>query len=380
MLYQGADTFGMTPYFELVNYILFLIYIKIQFKSNWISSMIKYALCIIITALLQLVCYLPVALWPNQLLAGRSFVVNILLFIIIFIIYKSKILTKISQFLNQRNKVIIILLAVTFAFVVMTLYSMQKFSKLWLLDGIILVISIIVLFSLLYLLLKEKMLNHQMETEKTLSLLYGNTMMELIDKVRINQHNYHNHLTTIQGMICTANSLEELQEEQQKYYKGLQQEERYYKIISGNNDPIIAGFLYAKLSDLDREDIAVEYALHIDRIENSLFVADLIKILGVLIDNAFEEIIKDEYTKKCIYISVSQKENLQVEVRNICKVISTSAMADFFKKGHSTKGEDRGLGLFSVKEMSAKWHGEITPQNIVIEDENWFSISITFPQ
>lgn len=376
--YQIEEVYTPVKYWQILLYILLFIYSKIQFKRNWKESMINYALCIVLSAIMQMICYFPVMVLYSRLSDMISFSVNSLLLILAFIIYKNKILSKISLYMQQKGKIAITFLIAVISFIAFQMYKLRVSKALDVLDYFVLIVGIVFLLILLLELQKERFHNKQMKAEISLSQLYGNALTELIEKVRVHQHNYKNQLTAIQGMVYTANSLEELRKEQKIYYNRILQEDKYAQIISGNNDPVIAGFLYSKLCSCDIDNICITCSLHIDKIEDSLFAADTIKIMGVLIDNAIEEIGKDSYENKSMEISIYKDEEnfLHIEVGNICRYIKRSEIVDFFKKGISSKGKDRGLGLYSIKDLVKKWKGEIIADNIEKENENWLYIIV----
>lgn len=380
MFYQIADVSTIIRYFEPIVFLMLFIYLRIQFKGKWRTSIINFILCILISLTLQLICYIPMIVWYNQLFHYRYVIVNILFLAGIVLLYKSRLLFKFSQYMNQKGRMVMIFLISMLLTGIYALYTMKIYTQLRVLDCAIIISSVILLFAIIFLLQKERLRNQQMTIERNMNQLYGNALMELIEKVKVNQHNYKNHLVAIQGMTFTATSLDTLREEQKRYFSSIQQEERYSNLLSGNNDPIITGFLYSKLCNICTNNITVDYSVHMQKMENSFFLFDVIQILGVLIDNAIEEILKEQYDSKKIRIEIEQKDNVTIKVSNICKNITMNEMSNFFKKGYSTKGQDRGIGLYSVKELVKKWNGDIYPCNDDQNGENWFSIIISFPQ
>lgn len=381
IVYQSESACGEIRYCQIIIYFLFILYCKLQFKYSWKINIMNSALCIMITALIQLICYLPVTFLyyviPIQLI---GYIINISLIIILLALNKYKTLNKISLYMQQKGKIVGIFLGLTITIIVFAIYNLRIYKRVNAIDYFILALGIIVLFSILLLLQKEKLYNKQMETERNLNKLYGDALTELIEKVRMNQHNYKNQLVALQGMVYTAHNLEDLKEEQERYFNHLLREDKYSIIISGNNDPVIAGFLYSKLCNNNFKDIVINCHIRINKITDSLFVSDIIKILGVLIDNAIEEIEKEKYEDKCIDVKIFKDAGFNIEVGNICDYISIERINEFFKKGYSSKGKNRGLGLYSVKNIVKKWSGEISVDNSTTKNEkNWFYVKIYIP-
>lgn len=378
--FQVEDTYNLVTYRKIILYVMLFVYSKLQFESIWRISIINYILCIILSAIMQMICYFPIMFFYNKLSSYISLSVNILLVILIFAIYKTGIFHKISLYMRPKGKIVITFLVSAITFITIVMHRLKFFKSLDATNYFILISGIIFVFILLLLLQKERLYNRQIKTEISLNKLYGNALTELIEKVRINQHNYKNQLTAIQGMVYTAQSIEELKEEQAHYYNNIMREDKYSNIISGNNDPVIAGFLYSKLCSDNLNYINVECLLHLNKIENSLFMLDVIKIIGVLIDNAIEEIQKDKYQYKGMEIKIWESNELSITVGNVCDYINRTQIAELFKKGTSSKGNDRGLGLYNVKNIVKNWNGQISVDNSVRKNEiSWFYITIQIP-
>lgn len=378
--YQIEYTYGYRiKYWEIGIYILLFLYSKVQFKEPWKDSLINYILCIVLTAVLQVICYLPVAFWYPRLANVINQLVNTLLLCVVFVLYKLKIWNMISIYMRQKGKMAAAFLVTAALFIIVSMYYFEVYKKLQVLDYFILTISIVLLFALLLSLQKERLLNKQLEAEKNLNSLYSGAVIELIEQVRMNQHNYKNQLTAIQGMVYTAESLEELRDEQENYCNDMMQDDKYVQIISGNNDPVIAGFLYSKLCRKNMKGVEAACSLHIDKLNNSLFEADMIKIMGILIDNAVEEVKQDKYIDKKIEIEIAEDKDLSITVGNVCRFIRMEEAVSFFKKGISSKGNNRGLGLYSVKNLVKKWNGEVYTDNVEKDSQNWFYITVKVP-
>ncbi len=49
---------------------------------------------------------------------------------------------------------------------------------------------------------------------------------------------------------------------------------------------------------------------------------------------------------------------------------------NFFREAIPTKGKDRGLGLYHLKKLMAKYNGEIEIRNKMIDEKPYFSIAV----
>lgn len=378
--FQVEDTYNLVTYRKIILYVMLFVYSKLQFRSSLRKNVINYILCIVLTIMVQLICYFPIMIWNNILSGSAAYVVNILLFISVIVLYKIEIFHSISLYMLQEGKLVIAFLSTAILFVLYTFYSLQVMRKLNILNYFLIIISVILILVLLLQLQKTKLLNQKMKMEIKLTSLYGNAFKELIDNIRIIQHNYKNNLTALQGMVYTSNSLEELREEQKNYFEKNMQEDKFYSILKDSNDSVLAGFLYSKLSNIDQNDIKINFDIHVNKINNKCITSDLIEILGALLDNAIEEVSKAEYIEKSIEIKIIHiNENIDIGIGNVCRYIKNEEILEFFKKGISTKGKNRGLGLYRIKEIVKSLNGRISAYNIDKDDENWFYIKVEIP-
>lgn len=224
---------------------------------------------------------------------------------------------------------------------------------------------------------------HELDKRKLeleLGEIYGDTYTELIAEVRRRQHDFTNQLSAIYSMHVTANSLEELIEEQRKYGDILLEKSRYDKILTGCNNSILAGYLYYKCVAYEQSNVKVDYQIHVDSAECYMPLHEIIEVLGILLTNAFESYLV-EAERKCIRLAVYESLNdLTIEVSNISKALTTKEIEQIFIEGYSLKGKNRGLGLARLKELTSKTKADLIVENRSIDDTNWVNFRIVIPK
>jgi two-component system, LytTR family, sensor histidine kinase AgrC len=184
---------------------------------------------------------------------------------------------------------------------------------------------------------------------------------EQLESVRARQHDLKNQLAVIEGLLggkkagadsATAGLVEQL---------GNQLNE-ISMVLKFDNSPI--GMLFA-----DKYRLAVEKGLSLklkpymkSMPESGMFSQyDLVAILGNLLDNAIESAdrgseITAELGEKDGFLYFSIANSGELESRDIDAV---------FRAGYSTKGENRGYGLYNVKSLVTKNGGNI---ELVVEN------------
>ncbi|WP_238882232.1 sensor histidine kinase [Clostridium sp. YIM B02551] len=117
--------------------------------------------------------------------------------------------------------------------------------------------------------------------------------------------------------------------------------------------PEIKGLLSSKL--IRAQEIGIELFIDIvEPIENvDMDIIDISRSLGILLDNAIEAGEKCENpTVKIAFVKRGQA--LIIAILNKCPE-DTPPIYKIYKKGYSTKGENRGVGLSNLKEILEKY-------------------------
>lgn len=215
----------------------------------------------------------------------------------------------------------------------------------------------------------------QKSLELRMHEIYGKTFEGMIENIRIRQHDYKNQLAAIYGMHLTANSFEELVEIQKKYCDNLMKESRFDSILTSCKDKILAGFLYTKFAECEKLGMRMNFEISVNDAKCRLATYELIEVIGILLDNAVEYEIEHKKGKEIYFKLTDYGDKLNIVCRNKVDDISLDKINDFFKKGYSTKGENRGLGLYNVKK-TLEGNGEIYVSREQIEEGNWLEFNI----
>jgi two-component system sensor histidine kinase AgrC len=94
-------------------------------------------------------------------------------------------------------------------------------------------------------------------------------------------------------------------------------------------------------------DIYLDIAEPIDAI--SMKVVDLTRVIGIFVDNAIEAAL--ETNEKKVEIGIIKKDDsILIIVKNSC-IYEKVHMNKIYDSGFSTKGDNRGIGLYSAKQV-----------------------------
>ena len=191
---------------------------------------------------------------------------------------------------------------------------------------------------------KYKIKAKEVETELKMYELYAISFQGLVENIRLRQHEFDNHINTIYSQHYIYETYEELVEAQNAYCNVISKENQFNKLLKASN-PIIAGFLYGKFMEIDKMGIEIDYRVKIGGLNIEVPVYKIVEILGDLLNNAIEAIEKTDGINK-MYVSIVEDVRFEIEVRNESQFINYNEIENFFTKGYSKKGENRGLGLY----------------------------------
>ncbi len=366
--------------YMIVTYLGLFLYCIFEYSSEIKLAIINYFLCIALLLCIQLICMVPISMIAEfvtneQVLALMA---NSFLFLSVLVILKIFRLNKISEYLLNREW---FFYAVTMFCLCLLVYIMLKHKLLqyiFLETYIICMISVMLAVALTYKWQKSNAKVREKEIEINLNKIYFNAYSELIDSLRKKQHDIDNHINAIYSQHYTCSSLEELVDKQRAYCKYLESDNKYASLLK-IDDPIIGGFLYSKFQSINNENIEVLNEVKIWREFSNIPKYELISIIGILVDNAREAVYDLDNDERKICFKVFEENNKQIiEVMNICDYMKNNQILNIFKKGYSTKGNNRGMGLYNVKEKSSKYGFSVLVENKMIEDKNWISFKLIF--
>ncbi|MEQ8156757.1 MAG: GHKL domain-containing protein, partial [Clostridiaceae bacterium] len=181
---------------------------------------------------------------------------------------------------------------------------------------------------------------------------YNDTMETLITNLRAAKHGFDNTLASISGFISMEDwdKLKDFFSEIEVRQNSLSSMNisMYSKIKSaGAAGVIISKFEYMKSAGINGK-------LFIDEpvIEINMKISEFCEVLGIMLDNAIEATI--ETKERCIRLDIIKQDNvLTFHLENSCN--NKPDLVKIFEKGWSTKGENRGLGLWIAKNITKKY-------------------------
>lgn len=185
---------------------------------------------------------------------------------------------------------------------------------------------------------------------------------DLVMEVRARQHEFSNKLLAISSLVETADTIEVAREKMHSYVESVNLSNGQYELLNMDHK-VVAGFLYTKMKRVEQ----LKRELHIERTipvhQFKCEDADLIEVLGILIDNALEASVRGDK----IHLSMVERAgHLELTVSNPAGYMSNEQFMNMFEMGYSSKSassEPRGYGLYNVKEIAARYNARIIARN-----------------
>lgn len=184
---------------------------------------------------------------------------------------------------------------------------------------------------------------------------YTDNLEKLYTDMRIFRHDYINILSSMIGYIQNRDidGLERhFHEKIFPLSKGMESNNYKIGLLKNIKIPEIKGIVSSKLIRAQElgVDVYIDIVQPIEKI--NMDILDFSRVVGILIDNAIEAAEKCD--KPSIKVAFIDKDNTMffVIINSINEEIPINKI---FLKDFSTKGENRGLGLYNLKEITNKY-------------------------
>jgi signal transduction histidine kinase len=224
------------------------------------------------------------------------------------------------------------------------------------LSGFSIIISLIVIFLVINLISKLKSQVFR-QTEE----MYIEQINNLFTSIKSQRHDFLNNAQVMIAMLYKQDK-EGLHRYLDQYIHDLQD----LSDIININEPAISALIQTKKIFAEQQNIQFEY--HFSGLENinlGIKVIDVVKILGNLIDNAFDEVLQISIDQRYVgIVSWLEPKTLCINVSNsLLESITAEQVEQMFEANYTSKQDGHsGLGLAIIKQKIAQLKGEILTQ------------------
>ncbi|TVX97987.1 sensor histidine kinase [Cohnella terricola] len=192
--------------------------------------------------------------------------------------------------------------------------------------------------------------------------------------IRGQRHDFLNHMQVISSML-KMNKLEQLK----KYMDDLVKESNSVASVVSHSSPALAAFIQAKTELSLSRGISFTCDIPEDlNIEATVKSIDLVKIVGNLVDNAFEEsdTLPPDQRRVRLHMGISDGL-LTIEIANRGRLLSDAEKQMMLLPGYTTKKTGHsGLGLAIVQERVSHYQGRL---QIESTEEDGTTVRVAIP-
>ncbi|WP_271459893.1 sensor histidine kinase [Pantoea leporis] len=186
-------------------------------------------------------------------------------------------------------------------------------------------------------------------------------MVNYVDALRERSHEFMNKLHVILGLLHMKNYTQ-VESYILKTANNYQTEIGF--LLDKIKSPVIAGFLLSKInraSDCGHR-LTISDASFLPDSGNEQQMAALITVIGNLIENALDAM--NEQVEGEIHVMLHYQNGwLTCEVSDDGPGIEADHLSTIFEKGFSTKGENRGVGLFLLQQQTENIGGSVSVES-----------------
>ncbi|PEQ94179.1 two-component system sensor histidine kinase DcuS [Bacillus sp. AFS006103] len=194
------------------------------------------------------------------------------------------------------------------------------------------------------------------------------------EALRTQSHEFMNKLHVVSGLIHMKD-YQRVSSYITKIVDHQQSEVEF--VVSRFKDPVLAGFILGKLSYARENgcELMMDGEGNVPEPQQQETTHEVITILGNLIDNALDA-VGERPLKKVTLRFDYYDEVLALEVHDTGLGIDDDIINSLCVKGYSTKGENRGIGLYLVQRSLEKLEGQL---EIHSQKEKGTTFIVTFP-
>lgn len=354
-----AVTSDIKIYYNMIfSFLAYVSLVSYFYRKKFTAAFLEFCLFLTVIMILQLISMFTLnALNLNKYLEPFLFnlCANFIVLIIVIVIY---------YLVPDKINIARIDSRIVYYFIINLIVYIAAFKIIWnynkniILDNIAVIILIHAVLFILNLILYYYIIKIN-EEKKTMLIqnTYNPIINNIIEEVKSKQHDFKNHLNTINGLVELTDE-KEVKTCVKDYIKSLNYSTKSMEDILYINNSILGAVIYNKLCKAENTNIDFSYFVDNNLKELNINDYELSEVLNNLLDNAFEAV--DKNNREVILRITNEDGKNIIEIRNKGTTIKPENISKIFKRGFSTKeGKNRGYGLHNVKKIVEHIGGEI---------------------
>ncbi|MBC6927305.1 GHKL domain-containing protein (plasmid) [Lactobacillus salivarius] len=245
-------------------------------------------------------------------------------------------------------------------------------------DAVSYIIAMVVVVSQLFFSLFVYSINKKIRQDK-LSLqqindlkIYTQQLENSQRSLRKFKHDYQNMLLSLKLSAKKSHDKELIDKLAEYSSKTLEDKVLWqFNDVDNIKDELLKSLFISKLNRIFQDNIQYSFECRnvIENLSNKYNSFDIVRILGIVYDNAIEESLEFGDEAKIDTMIYQENGELEIEIRNRCRNTDLT-IQDMRKSGFTTKKNHDGLGLANIEELSQPYNDIFI--NYQIKD-GWFT-------
>lgn len=286
-------------------------------------------------------------------------------------------LDRLYNFINSGNLIVKLVLSYVFLLylVSIALFKIDSIDAIQVLP-LTMTFMVILLVADIMVLNQQRTITIQQQDIKDYQT-YEPMAHDLISDILGKQHDFNNQMNAIRMLPYTYKDYDSLSDAIANYSTFLEEEFNESELLKINL-PVVAGFVFSKIKEAEQKGRLISVKIKNRSLITPVPEYDLIRILGILIDNAIEA---TEPGHTFSLILDSKNEHIRFQTKNEGGEISSELRKKMFVRGYSTKTSaevrtTRGQGLPNLKKLVDHYNGKIYLDNETFHEHTWICFTV----
>ena len=359
----------------LILIFILTIYVNSIDKRETINVFFEMCIAQLTVSVLQFISYATIYAFSGKDIKDRLIIILAMIIVFGLIILFEKILKSfninLEEIINKQSQINILVINIILVVFIVKLFVTNFVIEMNIMFQIIIILSIIIAINLFYFIsiVNKNRKDKKEEIEKNIDPLID----DLMNKMRAKEHEYKNHLNMLYCMVQVCNE-NELKEKVKEYVGNITSDEDELSKISRIENTIIKAIIFSKVKLAESYQVKFNYNVESNLENISLDNSELTVLLSNLLNNAIES--SGLCTEKYVELDVYEEDGEYIiYMKNSIENVDKNLSKKMFKEGYSTKGTNRGYGLFNIKSIIDKHRGKVYTN---IEDE-YIEFNIELP-
>lgn len=339
-----------------ISMMLIFMTIKIYIKDHVIKNFfIQQGLFVLMAPFFLIMTMMPISeMIVYQIQFTTLEVIGGVFIFSMLIKYRESIVTKVMQILldNVTHLIGGVVVLLELGFMMMSILGLITEGNIRMVSIIVISVMSIVMFGFIYFaLIREKKQSEAIRGQSELLMVYTDTIEDLYDDIRSYKHDINNILLSLKYHIDEENMAEikNLFYEDIEGIKGF--DIKVYKLLAQLQNlkiDVLKGVILSKYQKALNQGIDIEIGIQCQILQTEINEIDLCRVVGIYLDNSIEAALDAKEKQILVYMDQIEDQYM-IKISNTYNgTISPIVMGE---KNKTTKGEGRGMGLYSASRI-----------------------------